>query len=113
MNALTYLVPFVMFAAGTMAYLGSWRGWARSGRGFGTTGGFGLWWMGTALLLGLLALTISNAGDVTFAVLVALAAVCLLIGFVGLWWLPPFLLPGWYRRAVAAHRESTDQAPTP
>lgn len=113
MNALTYLVPFVMVAAGSMAYLGSWRSWARNGRGFGTTGGFGLWWMGTALLLGLLAPAISNAGDVAFAVLVALASVNLLIGFVGLWWLPPFLLPGGCSRAVAAHRESTDEAPTP
>jgi hypothetical protein len=49
-------------------------------------------WLGAALLLGVASAPLPSVLGTTAAVL---GAVCGLVGFVGLFWLPPFLRPRW------------------
>ncbi|MDI9890380.1 hypothetical protein [Microbacterium sp. IEGM 1404] len=87
----------LFLAGGIVAYTGTWKGWIRVRRGFGATIGFAWLWIGLALLVGAAALLVESASRPAFFVLIGVAAVLLSVGAVGLFWLPRFLLPAWFR----------------
>ena len=84
-------------ALGILAYTGVWKGWIRVVRGFGSTIGFACLWVGLAFLAGVLASAVDGISAVASTILFVVAAILLGIAAVGLFWLPPFLLPRWYR----------------
>lgn len=84
-------------ALGILAYTGVWKGWIRVVRGFGSTIGFACLWVGLAFLAGVLASAVDGTSAVASTILFVVAAILLGITVVGLFWLPQFLLPRWYR----------------
>lgn len=100
MNALAWVVGVVFVVLGVLAYSGRWKGWIRTARGFGTFMGFAWLYLGLALLVAGMAITLPAPAWLV-AVLLGVAAMLLLVAIVGFWWLPSFLQPAWFRRLRA------------
>lgn len=95
MNPLAALIGLIFVAMGVLAYTGRWKGWIRFRRGFGSTIGFAWLWIGIAFTVASVALAVSSLRPLFFA-LTAVAAACLAIAVVAMFWLPRALLPSWY-----------------
>lgn len=91
------IVGLAFLAMGVLAYTGTWKGWIRVRRGYGSTIGFAWLWLGLSFTTASVALLFASASRPLFTVLLAVAAVLLVVAIVGFFWLPRFLLPAWYR----------------
>ena len=87
----------IFICSGAAAYSGLWKGWLRIRRGYGATVGFSWLWIGLGLSVGVIGMQCASQLRLLFIVAGALAAILLVIGAVGMFWLPRFLLPRWYR----------------
>ncbi|MBM3717332.1 MAG: hypothetical protein FJW64_16710 [Actinobacteria bacterium] len=91
------IVGIAFLALGVVAYSGVWKGWIRVRRGYGSTIGFAWLWLGLSFTTASVATSMAAASRPLLLVLLAVAAVLLVVAIVGFFWLPPFLLPAWYR----------------
>ena len=98
MNPVVWLIAVAFVVLGVLAYLGLWKQWMRTSRGYGTYIGFCLLYIGLALTVAGLALSLDVVRSPLGAVLLTIAGVLLLVAIVGFWWLPSFLQPAWFRR---------------
>jgi hypothetical protein len=108
MSVWVWLAAACFVALGVLAYAGIWRGWMRVARGFGTYIGFSLLFIGLALVLAAIAVSVAGASRGAFFALLGVAALPMIVAIVGFWWMPEFLQPRWFRqtRASAPPRES-------
>lgn len=91
------LGALVFLAWGVLSYTGTWKGWIRVRRGFGSTIGFASLWLGLAFAVVTVAVFLESSSRPIFFVLSGIAAALLVIAIIGFFWLPRFLLPEWFR----------------
>jgi len=94
--------------ASALAYLGVWRGWARTiipGLGRLTTP-FGLGFFGAGLLLVSLPFHLPFPANRIFGSVILFI---MFVGMVGMLWLPRFLLPRWFREEHGLIRKKPSQ----
>jgi hypothetical protein len=109
MTPIVWVMALAFTVMGICAYTGVWKGWARVVRGFGTTIGFSWLYLGIGFTLMASALLFAESSRTLFLVLFGVAIAVLLFAVVAFWWLPPVLLPDWFKkaRAAALRREKT------
>jgi len=87
----------IFLAWGVLSYTGTWKGWIRVRRGYGSTIGFASLWLGLSFAVATGAFLMEPLSRPSFFVLSGLAAGLLIVAIVGFFWLPRFLLPEWFR----------------
>lgn len=91
------LGSLVFLTWGVLSYTGLWKGWIRVRRGYGSTIGFASLWLGLAFAVGTSAIAIGASSGPVFLVLSGIAAALLAVAMIGMFWLPRFVLPEWFR----------------
>ena len=94
------LLALICLAAGTIGYLGLWRGW--TGRDGDRSTLFGVFWMGVGFVVAAVSEALHEPGAQRTTIAVALAIIVL--GGVFVYLIPPFLTPRWYRAQRGARR---------
>lgn len=109
MNPLIAMIGPLFIAGGVLAYTGVWKGWIRVRRGYGSTIGFAWFWLGLAFTIGALATAVDDISAAIATLVLVIAVIPFLVALVGLFWLPTFLLPSWYR-VLRGDRDAVKQA---
>lgn len=94
MNLLQIVFGLGLSVGGVFAYLGRWRGWAERSA-YGYCGGFATLFIGLAMLIPLM-YRVFPSGSFGHGVLIYLWLPPLVVGVIGYWWMPKFLLPRWF-----------------
>lgn len=97
------IVGVVALILGILSYAGVWRGWAvRAGW---TNLGFLLFYLGLCGVLLAVGTALQSSGATAVAsILLLLGMLAAIMTIVSWFWLPRFLLPGWYRTLRAGTR---------
>ena len=87
------LLALICLAAGTVGYLGLWRGW--TGRDGDRSTLLGVFWMGVGFAIAAVSEALPGPSAQRTTLWVALAVIVL--GGIFVYLIPPFLTPRWYR----------------
>jgi hypothetical protein len=94
------VMALICLGAGTIGYLGLWRGWTGQDGDRSTL--LGVFWMGIGFVIAAVSQAVPALKAQGTTMAVALGVVVL--GGIFVYLIPPFLTPRWYRQQRAARR---------